>query len=59
MQEFAYRMVETTRRQALAALHLQNTTAPDIGEPGSVWDLSAPGWWEFMVLTTLQGAEIS
>ncbi len=55
VREFAYRMVETTRREALAALHLQNSTAPDTGEQGPVWDFSAPGWWEFMVLTTLQG----
>lgn len=53
--EFAYQMVETTRRDALAELHLQNFTAADAGKPGPVWDFCAPGWWEFMVLTTLQG----
>lgn len=53
--EFAYRVVEKMRQRALAVLSLHNFNAPDTVEHGPVWDLSAPGWWELMVLTTLQG----
>jgi hypothetical protein len=55
IREFAYRVVESMRQRALAVLNLYNFSVPDTRQHGPVWDFSAPGWWEFMVLTTLQG----
>jgi hypothetical protein len=53
LSQFAYRVVETIRQEAVTALNIDNAFAAN--ERGAVWDFPTPGWWEIMVLATLQG----